>query len=180
MLFLVDLKANADRAAAYQALQAITQSYSSFTLMDSQSFKLSQTKALNEAMMVLYILEFALILPALVAMINTLAINVMERTREFGMLRAVGSTRRQVGRMVLVESLLLALLGTSLGILAGIVMGYWIVAGMNTSGFVMPYYFPAGGIFITLAVGLLFGILAADVPARRASRMEIVTALRYE
>jgi putative ABC transport system permease protein len=180
MLFLVDLKANSDRTAAYQALQAITQSYSSFTLMDSQSFKLSQTKALNEAMMVLYILEFALILPALVAMINTLAINVMERTREFGMLRAVGSTRRQVGRMVLVESLLLALLGTSLGILAGIVMGYWIVAGMNTSGFVMPYYFPAGGIFITLAVGLLFGILAADIPARRASHMEIVTALRYE
>jgi putative ABC transport system permease protein len=180
MLFLVDLKASSDRTAAYQALQAITQSYSSFTLMDSQSFKLSQTKALNEAMMVLYILEFALILPALVAMINTLAINVMERTREFGMLRAVGSTRRQVGRMVLVESLLLALLGTGLGILAGIVMGYWIVAGMNTSGFVMPYYFPAGGIFITLAVGLLFGILAADVPARRASRMEIVTALRYE
>jgi len=180
MLFLVDLKANADQRTAYQALQDITKNYSSFTLTDSQSFKRSQAKALNEAMTVLYILEFALILPALVAMINTLAINVMERTREFGMLRAVGSTRKQVGRMVLAESLLLALLGTSLGILVGIVMGYWIVAGMNTSGFVMPYYFPAEGIFITLAMGVLFGILAANIPAQRASRMEIVSALRYE
>jgi putative ABC transport system permease protein len=161
-------------------LENITKNYLSFTLLDSQSFKQSQEKAFNEAMMVLYILEFALITPALVAMVNTLAINVMERTREFGMLRAVGSTRKQVSRMVLAESLLLALLGTSLGILMGIVMGYWMVAGMNVAGFVVQYYFPAEGIFITLAVGLLFGILAADAPARRASRMKIVNALRYE
>ena len=180
MLFLVDIQSGADRTAAYQALEAITKNYSSFTLLDSQSFKQSQEKAFNEAMMVLYILEFALITPALVAMVNTLAINVMERTREFGMLRAVGSTRKQVSRMVLAESLLLALLGTSLGILVGIVMGYWMVAGMNVAGFVVQYDFPAEGIVITLAVGLLFGILAADAPARRASRMEIVNALRYE
>ncbi|HTX78315.1 MAG TPA: FtsX-like permease family protein [Longilinea sp.] len=180
MLFLVDIKPGTDRTAALRALQDVTKDYASFTLLDSQSFKQAQGKAFNGAMMVLYILEFALITPALVAMINTLAINVMERTREFGMLRAVGSTRKQIGRMVLAESLLLALLGSSLGILVGIVMGYWIVAALNISGFVMPYYFPAEGIFITLAVGLLFGILAADAPARRASRMEIVTALRYE
>jgi putative ABC transport system permease protein len=180
MLFLVDIQSGADRTAAYQALENITKNYLSFTLLDSQSFKQSQEKAFNEAMMVLYILEFALITPALVAMVNTLAINVMERTREFGMLRAVGSTRKQVSRMVLAESLLLALLGTSLGILMGIVMGYWMVAGMNVAGFVVQYYFPAEGIFITLAVGLLFGILAADAPARRASRMKIVNALRYE
>ena len=64
MLFLVDIKANSDRTAAYQALQTITQSYSSFTLMDSQSLSNRRPKHFNEAMMVLYILEFALIIPA--------------------------------------------------------------------------------------------------------------------
>jgi putative ABC transport system permease protein len=119
-------------------------------------------------------------LPSLLAMVNTLTINVMERTREIGVLRAVGSTQRQVRRMIVAESLLLGALGTAFGILAGLWLGYVLMQGMDVSGFVMPYYFPYTGLLLAVAVGLLIGVGAAVLPARRAARLDIVAALRYE
>jgi len=104
---------------------------------------------------------------------------VIERTREIGMLRAVGGTRKQIRRMIQAESLLLAALGTALGILAGLWLSYILVNAMSAS-FPMDYYFPYAGIFAAIAVGLLFGVLAATIPARQAARMDIVAALRYE
>jgi ABC-type antimicrobial peptide transport system permease subunit len=123
-------------------------------------------------------LQQPLILPA--ALTNTLAINVIERTREIGMLRAVGSTRQQIRRMIQAESLLLAALGTACGILAGLWLSYVLVQALNASGFMLDYYFPYAGILGAIAVGLLFGVLAATIPARQAARMDIVAALRYE
>lgn len=87
---------------------------------------------------------------------------------------------RQVRRMILGESLLLSATGTAFGILAGLWLGYIFVAGMNAFGMVMEYFFPYGGILLTVAVGLLFGVLAALIPTRQATRMDVVAALQYE
>jgi putative ABC transport system permease protein len=105
---------------------------------------------------------------------------VIERTREIGMLRAIGATRRQVRRVVISESLLLAAIGTALGLLAGLYLGYILVLGLTVGGFPVEYVFPYTGLLAATAAGLIFGVVAAMIPARQAARMEIIRALRYE
>lgn len=96
------------------------------------------------------------------------------------MVRAIGATRRQVRRMVLAESLLLAAIGTALGLLAGLYLGYVMVLGLSTGGFPVQYVFPYAGLLAAVATGLVFGILAALLPAGQAARMDIVRALLYD
>ena len=94
---------------------------------------------------------------------------------------ATGATRRQVWRMIVAEALLLAALGTAFGILAGLYLSYVFVQGLNAAGYMkMAYTFPLAGVLAAIAAGLIFGVLAALLPARQASRMEIIKALRYE
>ena len=122
---------------------------------------------------------FLLAFPSLIALVNTLGINVIERTREIGVLRSAGATRRQVGRIILAESLLLAAVGTAYGILAGLWLGYVLVGAM-ASLVNYAYSFPYVGVLAGVAVGLLFGVVAAWLPARSAARLNVVTALQYE
>lgn len=180
VLLMANAAPGADKAAAGTAINNLLKQYPSFSLVDATSFKTSQSKMFNAAMSFMYVLMLVLALPGLIAMINTLTISVLERTREIGLLRAVGSTRKQVRRMVLAESLLLAGLGTLLGVVVGIWLGYVLVNAMNFSGFKVDYYFPYTGVIIGVVVGLLFGVLAASLPARQAEQMDVVTALRYE
>ncbi|MEP7358824.1 MAG: FtsX-like permease family protein, partial [Anaerolineales bacterium] len=128
----------------------------------------------------MYILFLVLAIPSLIAMVNTLAIGVIERTREIGMLRAVGATQGQVRRMVIVEAVLLAGLGTALGLISGVYLGYVLTLALSNFGFALVYQFPGTAVMIAIAIGLLIGIVAAVFPARQAARLEIVRALRYE
>jgi putative ABC transport system permease protein len=116
----------------------------------------------------------------LLALANTLGINVLERTREIGMMRAVGATRSQVRRMIVAESVLLSAMGIGFGILAGVWMGYLLAGAMSFTSLPLAYFFPYAGILIAIAVGLLLGVLAALIPARHATRLDIVSALAYE
>jgi putative ABC transport system permease protein len=133
----------------------------------------------SAAFSAIYILFAVLAFPSLIAMLNTLTISVLERTREIGMIRAVGGTRKQIQRMVMIEALLLAAIGTAFGIVGGLYLGYVLVTAIKVV-FPMGYFFPASGILAAIVIGLLFGALAAIIPARQAARMEIVQALRYE
>jgi putative ABC transport system permease protein len=74
----------------------------------------------------------------------------------------------------------MAAFGTAFGLIAGLYLGYLLVGAMQFVGFPMPYYFPTAGLIAALAIGLLFGALAAVIPSRQAARLEIVQALRYE
>ena len=112
-------------------------------------------------------------------MVNTLTISVLERTREIGMIRAMGGTRKQVRRIVVAEALLLAVVGTAFGVLSGMYLGYVIVNALAMI-FPMTYSFPLGGILAGIAIGLIFGALAAVIPARQAAKLQVVEALRYE
>jgi putative ABC transport system permease protein len=179
LLIMVNRTENADPAQVQAALNVIAGDYPAFTfysLAEWQS-EIGQTlSALNG----MYVLLVILAIPSLIALINTLAINVLERTREIGTLRAVGATRRQVRRMITAESLLLAATGTLFGLLAGLWLGYILVGAMNLVGLVFPFSFSYAGLLLALAVGLGFGIIGALIPARQAARLDIVKALAYE
>lgn len=180
ILIMADRAPEADAAKVDAELNQAVNDYPAFTLFDSKAFKESQMKVFNSSINLLNGLVIMLAVPGLLAMANTLGISVIERTREIGMLRAVGSTRKQIKQMVFVESLLLSALGTSLGILVGLFMSYYMLKALILSGFKLDFFFPGIGIIVALAVGLLFGVIAAMVPARQAAKTVIVEALRYE
>lgn len=177
----LNLVPGADRAQVEPRLKAITAKYPQFKLVSGKSYLDEMAQQLDAVFAMLYGLLAVLALPSLIAILNTLAIGVIERTREIGMLRAIGATRKQISRTILAEALLLAALGTAFGLLAGLYLGYVFVLGINASGiFPMEYSFPLAGTLAAIAAGLLFGVVAALLPARQASKMEIIHALRYE
>ncbi len=141
-----------------------------------------ENKALFDSIFAFYfVLLGVLALPSLIALLNTLAIGVIERTREIGMLRAIGATRRagaahgdRRSRCCWRPS------ARPSGLLAGLYLGYVMVLGFSVAGFPIEYIFPYAGLLAATAVGLLFGVLAALLPARQAARMDIIRALRYE
>jgi putative ABC transport system permease protein len=175
----VDLAPGADRASADEQIKALAYDYPQFKVVSGNEYVGALEAQATAAFSAVYILFAILAFPSLIAMLNTLTIGVLERTREIGMIRAVGGTRKQVRNMVLVEALLLAAIGTAFGILGGLYLGYVFVKGIEVI-FPLGYYFPASGILAAIAFGLLFGALAAIIPARQAARMDVVAALRYE
>jgi len=180
VLLQANLAAGADRAAAEAGMQAAVRDFPQFRMISGQEYIDENLALFDNAFAAMYILVLFLAVPSLIAMVNTLAIGVIERTREIGMLRAVGATRNQVRMVVLAEALILAALGTVFGVAAGLYLGYMGVEIMRFAGYPMIYIFPTTGVIIALVAGLLFGVLAAIIPARQASRLEIVQALRYE
>jgi putative ABC transport system permease protein len=175
----LNLKPGADRAAADKQIRALAYNYPQFKVVSGNEYVGSLETQASAAFSAVYILFAILAFPSLIAMLNTLTIGVLERTREIGMIRAVGATRRQVRNMIVVEALLLAAIGTAFGILGGLYLGYVFVTGIKII-FPLGYFFPASGILAAIAFGLLFGVLAAIIPARQAARMDVVAALRYE
>jgi putative ABC transport system permease protein len=176
----LNLAPQADSTRVEVKIKEVLQDYPQFKLVSGKGY-FEENKALFDSIFIFYfVLLGVLTLPSLIALLNTLAIGVIERTREIGMLRAVGATRRQVRRTVIVESLLLAAIGTAFGLLAGLYLGYVMVMGLSVGGFPVEYVFPGAGLLAATAVGLLFGVLAALLPARQAARLDIIRALRYE
>jgi len=175
----LDLAPGADRAAADQQIRALAYDYPQFKVVSGNEYVGSLEAQASAAFSAVYFLFGILAFPSLIAMLNTLTIGVLERTREIGMIRAVGGTRKQVRNMVIVEALLLAAIGTAFGILGGLYLGYVFVKGIEII-FPLGYFFPAAGILAAIAFGLLFGVLAAIIPARQAAKMDVVAALRYE
>jgi putative ABC transport system permease protein len=175
----LNLAPGAQSADVDAQIRAVAADYPQFTVIAGKAYVDQMLQLVKAVFAGLYIMLAFLAIPSLIAMLNTLTISVLERTREIGMIRAVGGTRKQVRRMVVAEALLLASVGTAFGILSGTYLGYVIVKALD-SLFPMTYSFPLGGILAGIAIGLLFGALAAVIPARQASRLQVVEALRYE
>jgi putative ABC transport system permease protein len=171
---------NADPAKAEAALKEVLKPYPQFKLIVGQDYIDENMRLFDSVFLGMYVLVLFLAIPSLIAMVNTLAIGVIERTREIGMLRAVGATRHQIRAIVLAEALILAAIGTAFGILSGVYLGYMAINAFSALGFPMEYSFSADGILLAIAAGLLFGAFAAIIPARQAAGMKIVEALRYE
>lgn len=180
LLFLVNRVPGADPSAVTAALEKVVDDYPAFGLHETESWVNEQRQTFEATKVIFYSLIAALALPSLLALMNTLAISVLARTREIGMLRAVGATRRQVRRMVLAESLMLTLIGITFGVVAGLWLGYALVVAMGSVGWTLPWSFPFDGVVATIAVGLVFGVLASVAPARSAARLDVVDALHHD
>lgn len=177
---LINSDPGADREKLEEDLQALTQMYPGFGVISREKLRASQEQVTRGGTIGLNIVLSLLAAPALLGLANALSINVIERTREIGMMRAVGAKRRQIRRMVVAESLLLSLMGIALGVISGILLSFVMTGVLEFAGLNIPYEFPAVGVLTAIAAGLICGILAALIPARRASDLEIVAALAYE
>jgi putative ABC transport system permease protein len=145
-------------------------------IQSEQQFIASQEASIDSEINLLYILLALSVVVSLFGIVNTLVLTVFERTREIGMLRAIGMTRRQARRMIRHESVITALLGAALGIPVGIALAALFDGALGD----IPFTVPAGRIVAFVVVAIVVGLLGAVFPARRASRLDILGALQYE
>jgi putative ABC transport system permease protein len=136
----------------------------------------NQISGLSSILNILYVLLALSVIVSLFGIVNTLVLTVFERTRELGMLRAIGMTRRQVRRMIRHESVITALIGGTLGIILGIVLGALLIARVDFIEFTLP----TTQIVIFAILTIVVGIVAAIFPARRAAKLDPLQALQYE
>jgi putative ABC transport system permease protein len=137
-----------------------------------------EDQEISQFLLLLYVLLALSVVISLFGMVNTLALSVFERTRELGMLRAVGMTRRQVRRMVRHESVITALIGAALGLPLGIFLALLVTRAL--SQYDLQFAIPAGSLVAFVIVAVVAGLVAAVLPARRAARLRVLEALQYE
>jgi putative ABC transport system permease protein len=134
--------------------------------------------SINTILDTFYVLLALSVLVSLFGMVNTHVLSVFERTREFGMLRAVGMTRRQMRRMVRHESVITALIGAAIGLPLGVFLAALVTRGLSSQG--VGFHLPVLSLAIFALVAIVAGVAAAVLPARRASRLNVLEALQYE
>ena len=137
-----------------------------------------EDQEIQQFLLLLYVLLALSVIISLFGMVNTLALSVFERTRELGMLRAVGMTRRQTRRMVRHESVITALIGAALGLPLGIFLAGLVTRAL--SQYDLRFELPVGQLVVLTVVAVVAGLLAAITPARRAAKLDPLRALQYE
>ena len=161
------------------ALEAAAKDSGDATLHTGAAYAKDATKDMATFLAMLYVLLGFSVIVSLFGMVNTLVLSVFERTRELGMLRAIGMTRRQARRMIRHESVITALIGAALGLGLGV-----FLAGARHPGAVglrrRRSRCPVPTLAAFTLVAILAGIGAAILPARRASRLNVLDALHYE
>ncbi|MGE5291217.1 MAG: ABC transporter permease [Micromonosporaceae bacterium] len=167
-------------AAALEAVEKLAARYApGSTVMDRAAYRAEKVKPINQLLMLVYALLALAILIALLGIANTLALSIFERTRELGVMRAVGMTRRQLRSTIRWESVIIALQGTALGLLIGVFFGWVLILAMKDQGisvFSIPYKILAA----VVVVAAVAGVLAAILPGRRAAKLNILQAIVTE
>ncbi len=178
-VLMVRVASGVDPAAVRAGLDHAVAGYPNIDVEDPATVEKQQAAQVNQLLTIIYVMLALAILIAVLGIINTLVLSVVERTREFALLRAVGMARRQVRRMVRGESVVIALFGAALGVLVGLGFGVALTSAViATSGGVVSV--PVGSLVVFVVLALVFGIVAAVWPARRAARTNVITALSIE
>ena len=162
-----------------QAVEAVTAPYPTAEILDEEEYIESQSAQVDQLLNLIYVLLALAVLIALMGIANTLALSIFERTRELGLLRAVGMTRRQLRATVRWESVIIALLGTVLGLAVGLFFGWAMVQALADEGF-SAFVVPAGQLAVIAVIAALAGVAAAILPARRAAKMDVLGAIATE
>jgi putative ABC transport system permease protein len=168
----------ADSTASKDTLKAALKPFPDAKLQTRGEFKDEVNKQIAQFLSLLYVLLALSVIVSLFGIVNTLVLSVFERTRELGMLRAVGMTRRQVRRMIRQESIVTALIGAVLGMVIGVFLSALVTQALSKGG--LSFSLPVGSLVAFFLVAILAGMLAAILPARRASRLNVLEALQYE
>ena len=147
-------------------------------VLNQQELKESREKQVDTLVNLVFALLAMAVIISLFGIANTLALSIHERTRELGMLRAIGMSRRQVRTMIRYEAVITALIGAILGMVLGVIFAALIAQPLKDEGFTLSY--PIGSLVVLLILAALAGVLAAIPPARRASRLDVLESLQYE
>jgi putative ABC transport system permease protein len=178
-LTFVRLTKGADADAVQKQIKtAVDRRFPTVDTLNQQELKDNQEQQIQQVVALFYVLLALAIVISLLGIITTLALSIHERTRELGMLRAVGMSRRQVRSLVRIESVITALIGAILGTILGVIFAALVSLPLADEGFELAY--PIGTLLILLVLAALAGVLAAIWPARRAARLDILQALAYE
>jgi len=172
----VDLAPDVDTAAVRSSLEATLDAYPVVTLKDQAQFADEQKGQVDQMLMIINALLGLSVIIAVLGIVNTLALSVIERTREIGLLRAIGMDRRQLRQMIRLESVAISVYGAVTGLVLGTLFGTSLVQALAEQGIsrqVVPY----GRMVVFLAIGAVIGVLAAVWPARRAAKLKVLDAI---
>jgi putative ABC transport system permease protein len=173
------LSEGVDAEEARPALQAVTDDYPIGELLDIEEYKDATTDQFTPILGLVTVLMLLTIIIAVLGIMNTLALSVLERTRELGLVRAVGGTRRQIRTMIRWESVVIAVLGSTIGLGLGLFFAWSIGKALEEDGFT-TYQVPYVEVAAVVVISALFGVLAALYPAWRAGRLDVLDAIAAE
>jgi putative ABC transport system permease protein len=159
-------------------LDALVKDLPIVAVQDKQDFADSLAAQINQLLYMVYGLLALSIVIAVVGIVNTLSLSVIERTREIGLLRAVGLSRRRLRRMVTLESVTISVMGAVLGLVLGVIIGVLLQRSLKEDLEVLSI--PIVSLVVFLVIAVVFGVLAAIIPAVRASRMKVLQAIATE
>jgi len=174
----VFVNAPGDPAKTEAALEQAVADFPDAKVQTREAWITAQDQDFNDFLSMLYVLLALSVIVSLFGMVNTLILSVFERTRELGMLRAIGMTRRQTRRMIRHESIVTALIGAALGLPLGIFLALLVTRAL--SQFDVRFQVPGGQLLLFAVISIVVGILAAIAPARRAAKLNVLRALQYE
>jgi putative ABC transport system permease protein len=164
-------------SAASAAVTGATVAYGRPTVDTRAAYASAAASRVNILLGLIYVMLALAVLIALLGIANTLSLSTFERSRELGLLRAVGQTRAQLRAMVRWESVVISVFGTVGGLAVGLFLGWALVAAANTAQMINGFAAPAGQLAIILVIGGVAGVLAAIRPARRAARINLLSAI---
>jgi putative ABC transport system permease protein len=178
---LINLADGVSEAKGEAAVQLVADRFDAPDVQTNQEFTDSIAGEIDQLLTVVYVLLIMAIVIALMGITNTLSLSIRERTRELGLLRAVGQTRRQTRTMVRGEALIVALFGTVGGLGLGLFLGWALVSAFAGEEFTATTFaVPTVPLAVTLALGALAGVAAAVRPAHRAAGMDVLSAIATE
>jgi putative ABC transport system permease protein len=179
MIGLVKAKSSVSTDAARAAVERVTNDFPVVQVKDQAQFKRDQEKSINQILILFYLLLALAVIVAFIGIINTLALSVLERIRELGLLRAVGMTRAQLRRMIRWEAVVVAVLGAVLGLVVGAFFGWTMVRALHNQG-ITEFSLPVGSLIGFVIAAAVAGVLAAIFPGRRAAKVDMLRAITTE
>jgi putative ABC transport system permease protein len=174
----INVAEGADVGEVQAALDEVVADIPIVTVQDKEGFSELIKQQVNQLLFLIYGLLALAVIIAVIGIVNTLGLSVIERTREVGLLRAVGLSRRRLRRMITLESIAIAVLGAVLGLAVGLLIGVALRESLKEDLTVLSL--PLGSLVVFLVIAVVFGVLAAIVPAVRASRMKVLDAIATE